>query len=301
MLKIKIPASTGNVGSGFDVLGLAAEFYLEVEIHRTETGKCETEFSGEGSSVIDETNNLIESSLVKALRDKKVENPGCLLKVFNQIPIERGMGSSGTAVIAGALAANYIGNLGLSKDEQLSLAVNLEGHPDNVNSSFTGGLTSSLSMEDGTTLYRKCDFPKEIDLVYAIPEYTVSTEKARKALPQSYSMQDVIFNMQRIALVFEAVRSSDFDLLSHVLQDRIHQPYRSQLVPGMYEILKFTPGNGLISTLISGSGPTALAMTHSNGDEFGERMKDTFAKHGISSRILMLKADNTGIRTDQND
>jgi len=294
MLRIRVPASAGNVGSGFDVLGLALRLYLRVDVKKQNDGRCETHFTGEGFDVINQTNNLIESSMKRVLKMHDVKNPGVSFRVRNEIPVQRGLGSSGTAIVAGVIAADYIGNLNLTKREMLSLAVRLEGPPDNVNSSFAGGLTSSLVLGQGMTEYRKCRFPSVLSLVYAVPDFQVSTKMARKILPKKYPVRDVIYNMQRVALVFEAVRTRDYDLLSLVLKDRIHQDYRAALVPGISEILKLPAGNGLICTYISGSGPSVGAVVTGNEEETAARMKAAFAAHDISARTMTLKADNTG-------
>ncbi len=206
------------------------------------------------------------------------------------------MGSSGTAIIAGVTAADYLGNLGLTKDEKISLAVRLEGPPDNVNSSIAGGLTASLVLDNGSTLYRKCRFPNDISLVFVIPKFHVTTPQGRKVLPKNYPLKDVIYTSQRTSLIFEAVRSRDYTLLSEIIKDKLHQPYRASLVPGLEDILALPYGDGLIGTVLSGSGPTVCTLANDNFEPIGDKILNIFSRNNISSRVLIIKADNTGTK-----
>ncbi|KPK90614.1 hypothetical protein AMJ80_08175 [bacterium SM23_31] len=296
MLYITIPASTGNLGSGFDVFGLAVRLYLHVSVERSSGTRTTVEFTGEGSDIISRSDNLILATIKRVLKSRGIKTTGFSLHVSNNIPIKRGLGSSGTARLAGVIAANYLSNLGMSNREIISAAIQLEGPPDNINSSFTGGLTASLVMENGAVNYRRCAFPLDLKLIFAIPDIQISTHRARQILPKKYALKDILYNLQRVSLIFEAVRSRDYDLLTHLLKDRLHQDYRAALVPGLKEILHFQSGNGLVGTFLSGSGPTTCALALDNFSHIGERMVSAFSAHGISARVLESKADNRGTR-----
>lgn len=296
MLNITIPASTGNLGSGFDVFGLAVRLYFHVKVERSSNTRRKIEFTGEGSGIISHSDNLILTTIKRVLKSRGIKTPGFSIHLRNNIPIKRGLGSSGTARLAGVIAANYLSNLGMSNREIMSAAIQLEGPPDNINSSFSGGLTASLVMENGITHYRKCAFPLDLRLIFAIPDIQISTHQARQILPKKYALKDVIYNLQRVSLIFEAVRSRDYDFLACLLKDRLHQNYRAALVPGLKDILHFESGNGLVGTFLSGSGPTVCALALDNFSRIGERMVSAFAAHGISARVLESKADNRGTR-----
>ncbi|MFC1728831.1 homoserine kinase [candidate division KSB1 bacterium] len=294
MIEIRIPASTGNLGSGFDVFGLAVRLYLKVRVGLRKDKKTVITFSGEGSNSISRKQNLVYSTIKTFLRSKNADAPGFTLDIRNSIPVKRGLGSSGTARLAGIIAADYLGKLELTKKEILSEAIRLEGPPDNINSSYVGGLTASLILENGITEYRKYPFPGDLTLVFAVPEFTLTTAAGRKVLPEKYPLKDTIYNLQRVSLFFEAVRGRDYELLSHLLQDRLHQDYRAGLIPGLKEILSLSPGDGLIGTCLSGSGPTACALADDNHEEIGNTMVSLFQSRGIAAGCLIVKADNRG-------
>ena len=296
MLEITIPASTGNLGSGFDVFGLAVRLYLRVTVKRSDNTKRKVEFTGEGSDIISTSDNLILTTIKRVLKSRGIKTPGFSMDIRNDIPIKRGLGSSGTARLAGVITANYLSNLGMSNREIMSAGIQLEGPPDNINSSFSGGLTASLVMENGITHYRRCAFPLDLRLIFAIPDIQISTHQARQILPKKYVLKDVIYNLQRVSLIFEAVRSRDYDLLAYLLKDRLHQDYRAALVPGLKDILHFQPGDGLVGTFLSGSGPTVCGLAVDNFSHIGEKMVSAFAEHRVSARVLESKADNRGTR-----
>ncbi|MFC1555745.1 homoserine kinase [candidate division KSB1 bacterium] len=294
-LQIRVPASTGNLGAGIDVIGLAVKLYLNVSVELTGFKRQDVVFSGEGSEIITRSSNLVLKTIRHILKKYNSPIPGFRLSIENSIPVKRGLGSSGAARLAGVISANFLGGLKLSDTQIISEAILLEGPPDNINSQFTGGMTSSLVLENGTTLYRRCRFPSDVTLVFAVPDFLVSTSDGRKILPKNYPLKDAVYNMQRVALMMDAVRSRDFELMSLLVGDRLHQRYRAKLIPGLQEILAFEPGNGLIGTVLSGSGPTVCALAAYNSEKIGARMKKVFRQLNINAEIKHLKADNSGV------
>lgn len=296
MLRIKIPASTSNIGPGFDVFGLALSLYLRIDILKTSNGKTRVMFQGEGENLINPENNMIVKTINDIFTGRKREVPDYELKVKNEIPVCSGLGSSGTAVIAGIICADYLGGYEMTCSDILLNAAQIEGHPDNITPSFNGGFTSSLIDENGKLYFRKQRLPKGLSVVFVIPDIIILTKEARNILPQSYNIKDIVFNMQRTALMLDSIRLNDYTLLSRLLEDRLHQPYRKSLVPGMDEVLSLKPSKGLIGTFISGSGPAVGAFVTGDIEETGEKIRAIFERNNLNARVMQLKPDNTGTK-----
>jgi homoserine kinase len=247
--QIRVPGSSANLGSGFDALGLALDVHLEVRVKpRGETrvklrGSC-TEGLPSGDS------NLIW----RAFKKTWPEAPDLTLEVRNEIPLARGLGSSGAAAVAGVALAGVMGGLKLSPLEVLARAAEIEGHPDNVAASTLGGL-AVVAGGRAVTL----PWPREVGLLVAIPECRLATERARAVLPGTYTRADAVFNVQRAALLVAAVAAGDLKALSAALDDRLHQPYRQPLAPGLREALGLRLP-GLLGVTLSGAGPSLLAF-----------------------------------------
>ena len=219
---------------------------------------------GEGSEIItkSKSQNYITYALEKVLKDRGLPVPGYKIHVKNEIPVSRGLGSSGTAIIAGVVTANYLGDLQLSDQELLDEAIKIEGHPDNICPSFVGGLTAAMQTEDGNAEYLKQRFPTELSLIFVIPDFHVSTKKARGILPEKYGINDIVFNLQRTSLMLESFRRKEFELLSHILKDKLHQPYRAGLVPGIGDILQLKPEKGLVGLFLKRIGPDSMCVSN---------------------------------------
>ncbi len=303
MLSIKIPASTSNLGAGFDVFGLALRLYLNVKVEKCPDPVHNVRFHGEGSEYITHSKgkNFITAALEKIFSDRGLSMPGYRIIAKNEIPVSRGLGSSGTAIIAGVHAANYLGGLNMSDQELLDEAVGIEGHPDNICPSFSGGLTAALQNGNGKTTCIKLKFPKGISLIFVIPEIHVSTNRAREILPGKYGIRDVVFNLQRASLLLESVRRKNYRLISQVLQDRLHQSYRASLIPGLDEILNIKSENGLIGVFLSGSGPTVCAFATHNEENIAHEIAKKFSKNKLFSKFLILRSDNTGTKVKINE
>lgn len=302
VLHIKIPASTSNLGPGFDVFGLALQLYIDIRIEKREGNTIEWSFTGSGSESISQSGNenYIIATLNKVLRKRGKIVPGYRIDVNNEIPVSKGLGSSGTAIIAGVMAANHLGGLGMSNEEVLSEAVSIEGHADNICPSIFGGLTACLTVNEEVK-WVKHRFPSGIKLVFVVPEVHISTKAAREILPKNLPFKDAVYNLQRVSLFLETIRTKNYELLSHLLQDRLHQDYRAALVPGMKKVLSLRPGNGLFGVFLSGSGPVVCAFTNKNSKRIGNTIAGLFAEENINSKVMILKADNRGIRITDND
>jgi len=296
MIEITVPASTANLGPGFDTQGLALQLYLKVKIEQLDSpvDQCIV-LSGEGASELPRTkDNLIYRSALFAAEQEGVLLPPARLYVENEIPIARGLGSSSAAIIAGLSLFEALSGMELGQEKLLKYGAQIEGHADNIAPALMGGLVTTCLLPCKRVLAVKQDWPEEIKAVVVIPDFQLSTAEARAALPTSLSRQDVIYNIQRVALFGAALRAKRFDYLSEAMKDRLHQPARQALVPGLEEILNLSGVDGLLAVALSGAGPTVLALATHNLGNIGELIAEKFARRGIKSEARQLAIDKIG-------
>ncbi|KAJ5643049.1 Homoserine kinase [Penicillium longicatenatum] len=343
---IQTPCSSANIGPGFDVIGLALSLHLELKVTVDDSKtsselplNCQITYEDLSKSTeqisLDPEVNLITRVALYVLRchNQRAFPVETKVHISNPIPLGRGLGSSGTAVVAGVMLGNAVGNLGLSKERLLDYCLMIERHPDNVAASLFGGFVGTylneLKPEDvarkeiplsevlpapaggidtgnkppepplGIGHYRKFDWAPEIKAIAIIPDFVVPTANARNVLPQSYSRADVVFNLQRAALLPAALGTSppDPDMIFLAMQDRVHQPYRKTLIPGLTEILQFmTPATqpGLLGICLSGAGPTILALATENFDQIADRIIAQFASNNITCQWKLLEPAQAG-------
>ncbi|MDA8194162.1 MAG: homoserine kinase [Thermaerobacter sp.] len=258
MWHIKVPASSANLGSGLDTLGMALELWLECWFTPARALDIEVHGEGRGQVSLDETNLIWQSaeSLHRAVAHQPM--PRGHLIVSSQIPLGRGLGSSAAAVVAGLTLANACLEHPLGVDDLLQWAVAIEGHPDNVAAAVYGGLV--MAWQNGARVEVHRYRPPELTTVLVIPQYEVSTSTARALLPERVSRHDAVFNAQRLGLWIDALWRRDWGLLKIAGQDRLHQPYRRALVHGMDAIIEAALAAGAVIATLSGSGPTILAL-----------------------------------------
>lgn len=262
MVKVKIPATTANLGSGFDCLGMALSLYLEIEMERIERG---FEFQAEGEGVENlsaDKNNLIYKAvtLVMDKADIVREERGIKISIKNEIPLERGLGSSAAAIIGGIVGASELYNLNLSREEILQLAFKLEGHLDNIVPALIGGFTISYRGQKGEIRWVKLDLPHDLRAVVGIPSFTLSTEEMRKVLPKQVSLRDAVDNLSKSALLVNALQQSKWGLIPEAMQDRLHQPFRLPFIKGARNIFTEVEKSGIAGVALSGSGPTIISL-----------------------------------------
>ncbi|EPE34066.1 Ribosomal protein S5 2-like protein [Glarea lozoyensis ATCC 20868] len=342
MITIRVPCSSANIGPGFDVIGLALSIWLEIQVtvesKSTEAPlNCVITYEGEGADEVplSADRNLITRTALYVLRchGQRAFPAETRVHVINPIPLGRGLGSSGAAVVAGVALGNEVGKLGLSKARLLDYCLMIERHPDNVAAALYGGFVGTylndLSKEDterkeiplsevlpapaggvdtgetppeppvGIGHYMKFPWAKELRAIAIIPDFEVATAEARSVLPESYSRKDVVFNLQRIALLPLALGSSppDAEQIYLAMQDKVHQPYRKGLIPGLPEILQsVTPKShpGLCGICLSGAGPTILALATQNFDGIAKVILDIFAKQNIKCQWKLLEPAQEG-------
>lgn len=284
MFKITVPASSANLGSGFDTFGLALSLYNVFGFEKSDDFLLvgfDQNFSFDQNLVFQAYKTVFE------VLNKEVI-PVTISLIQNDIPISRGLGSSSTCIIAGVIAANHLLNNYLSKEECLNLMAHIEGHPDNVSASFYGGLTSAVSSEKEITVSKW--FPSGKLSFYAlIPQFTVSTSKAREALPKVYHLSDITFTLARAASLAKAFEQGKLSFIKEAVQDKIHEPYRYPLITDGLTIKEKVLRLGGVVT-ISGSGPTMLVT--SDSDIFNEKLKGI--EELSSWNILKLKVDLQG-------
>ncbi len=299
MIKIRVPATTANLGPGFDCLGLALKLYLNLEIEEIEKGLV-IEYHGEGAEKFSvKKDTLIGKSAELVLKkigwDKSKK--GLKIKAFNQIPITRGLGSSASAIIGGIVGAARLCNINLTNQEMLELALSLEGHMDNIVPALIGGLTLAYKTGQEEIKWARIKTPLDLRIVLAIPEFTLNTEEMRKALPQKIALPEAIFNLSRTALLVNALQNSDWEVLAEAMEDKLHQPFRVPFIPGIEEIFSKIKRLGLAGVALSGSGPSVVSLTKKGSEQaISKIMKDAFLKVGINCRILVLEADLEGTK-----
>ncbi|KAI1270697.1 GHMP kinase [Xylariaceae sp. FL1019] len=339
---IKTPCSSANIGPGFDVIGLALSVYLElkVTIDRSKTSSdqplnCRVTYEGEGEDSgevpLDPASNLITRVALYVLRchDQRAFPVETHVHIINPIPLGRGLGSSGAAVVAGVMLGKQVGGLHHLDDSRLfDFCLMIERHPDNVGAALFGGFVGTylkpLTPEDvarveiplsevlpapaggedtgerppeppnGIGHHIKFPWAKEIKAVAIIPNFEVATAKAREVLPKEYPRADVTFNMQRIALLPVALGQSppDPELINLAMQDKLHQQYRQTLIPGLQDIVQsMAPSTqeGLLGVCLSGAGPTILALATSHFDEIAERIIARFRQEKIECQWKLLE------------
>ncbi|WP_188396623.1 homoserine kinase [Sporomusa sp. GT1] len=293
-VKIRVPGTTANCGPGFDAVGIACTIYNELELTLSPQAGISLEVAGEGAGAIPADGSNVAIKAVQMVLNKTGRHyPGIALKMVNNIPLARGLGSSAAAIVGGLVAANEITGCQLSKQEILDMATSIEGHPDNVAPAIFGGITVSI-MDSGSAKYLRFLPPKDFTMVAVIPEFNLSTKAARRVLPESVPFADAVFNVSRSALLVGALCTGEFKLLLHALEDRLHQPYREKLIPGMAQVLTAARQAGALGAALSGAGPCLLAFTDGDSDEVGQVMVKAFNIHKIKARYQLLNIDRQG-------
>jgi homoserine kinase len=250
---VRVPASSANLGPGYDVMAAAVEMFLELEVE--ESG--EFGFDGGGLKVPSGRENLI----VRAFESLHAAD-GISFRLRSEIPLARGLGSSAAAIVAGLLAADHLFELALSKQELLSRATEIEGHPDNVAAAIHGGFVVCGSEPDGQPGAVRFDPPGGLEAVAVIPAEEVSTERAREAIPAELPLADAVANVSAASRLILGLQNADLDLVARGLEDRIHQPRRRALYPRSMDLVDSARELGALGATISGAGPTVLVWTN---------------------------------------
>ncbi len=292
---IRVPATSANLGPGFDCLGMALDLWNEIEVEATGS-QLEINIEGEGASSIppNKKNAIYQAMFKYAERHQKTIPAGIRLKCQNHIPLGSGLGSSSAAAVGGILAAAAILSLPMDKTDQLEYATQLEGHPDNVAPCLMGGLTAAI-IENQQVVARNLAIAP-LSLVVVVPDFHFPTKTARAALPVDVSRQDAVFNLSRLVFLIDALGKGDLDLLPLGMQDLIHQPYRIPLIPGATAAITAAKKAGAAAVVLSGAGPSLLAVLRKKEDQksVGEAMQGAFVKAGLKARIYTPEIERAG-------
>lgn len=303
MTEVRVPASTSNLGPGFDCFGLALKLYLTVRAtvvpDAVEPCTVTTTGATENEALPRNAANLICRAMTFAARREGVSLPFVDLSVHNEIPLASGLGSSAAAIVAGIKMSSLLTDHELSDQAIQNYATEFEGHPDNVTASLYGGFTVSCLTDERTVVSVKFDWPAHIRIVVVSPHSQLPTHVARAALARALSRTHAVHNLQRTALFTAAIAQERYDLLWEAMKDRLHQPQRESLVPGLAEALALPPMPGLLGVALSGAGPSILALATDHTEEIGARIASCFRARKIESTVRTLEVDNEGCRPVQ--
>ena len=289
---LKVPASSANLGPGFDALGLALGVYLECRFRPS--ARLEIRVSGrEAEAIPTGEDNLIWQTAQRVAADVGEPLAPIELEIYNDIPIGKGMGSSAAALTAGVVIADHLLGLGWKPLRILDEAARIEGHPDNVSACVLGSIVASAIDSGGAARAVRLDLPARFGVAVVVPDFDLPTAKARSVLPDSYSRADAVFNVQRAALLIAALATGTISAFPTALEDRYHQSYRVPLVPGLDEILKLR-APGLLGCALSGAGPSIPDFYERGYEPVCDLVRQVFAMHGHASEILWTQIAEKG-------
>ena len=293
-VRVSVPATTANLGPGFDSLALALDMHTTVQLRETDQGLT-VAINGEGHDVLPRDASNLAFKGAQAVFRKAGRTPsGLHIIVSSEIPVASGLGSSAAAVLGGIVAANAIVNNPLDREELLRMAVELEGHPDNVTAAMLGSLAISSHGDDG--LVYKSIAVQPTRVIVVLPEADVSTSEARAALPKEVALKDAAQNVGRAALVVQALVHGDFDLLGKAMQDRLHEPFRRKFIPGYEDALQAARKAGASAIAISGAGPAVVAFADEGHARIAQAIADAFRKATKkAARTWILAVETQGV------
>lgn len=296
-IQVSVPATTANLGPGFDCLGAAWTLHNDFRFTRLADGETlQISARGEGAEKLtnDET-NFVYQSFCKLFDHLNQPVPPVQIEIEAAIPLSRGLGSSATAIVGGLVGANALAGEPLSRAAIAALATEIEGHPDNVVPALMGGCRLAATGIDQDWEICELSWHPDILPILAIPEFTLSTEKARQVLPDSYSRADAIFNSSHLGLLVRALETGRIDWLKAALQDRIHEPYRTQLIPGRDVVQRAAIAAGAHGLVISGAGPTLLALgPEDKAEAIASAMVTAWASCGTQAQSQILAINHVG-------
>ncbi|MEG4499684.1 homoserine kinase [Microcoleus sp. F10-C6] len=297
---VTVPATTANLGPGFDCIGAALSLYNRFQFSRLEpsaTEKLKITVTGEeAAKVKTDDSNLAYQAFLKLYDRLQQSPPPAAIHIDMQVPLARGLGSSATAIVGGLVGANQLAGAPLSQVEVMQLAIELEGHPDNVVPALLGGCRLAASNPPGAS-WEICDIPWHPNIVpvVAIPDFELSTAEARRVLPAEYSRADAIFNAAHLGLLVRALETGNENWLRCALQDKIHQPYRQSLIRGYEAVQQAALNAGACGMVISGAGPTLLALTDAtNADAVVREMAAAWMEFGVKADVRAIELDTQG-------
>ncbi len=292
MPSVRVPASSANLGPGFDALGLALGIYLECDFEPADS--LAITVSGRDAACISTgEDNLIWQTALAVAQDTGGVLPAISLTIHNDIPLGKGLGSSAAALTAGVVIADHLLGLHWKPPRILIEAARIEGHPDNVAACVLGSIVATAVDRAGTARAVRLDLPSRFRVGVVVPDFVLPTREARAALPECYSREDTIYNVQRAALLIAALATGTIAAFPTALEDRLHQPYRARLVPGLEEIIQLR-APGLLGCVLSGAGPSVLVFYEKGCEEVCDLVRQIFRLRGHDSETLRPEIDVDG-------
>ena len=292
MIKIQIPATSANLGAGFDSLGLAVNLYNYIEMEPWDRLEIS---SADNTQVPTDESNLVYTS-VKYLFDlcgKPLE--GLRIRQTNNIPMTRGLGSSSACIIGGLYGANVLLGGPFNTDELVDIAAQIEGHPDNTTPALLGGIVTDAFSEGKHVYWTKQEIYRHLDFYAVVPDFELSTEKARACLPKTVSHEDARYNLARAALFSASLLQGKYENLRIAVHDRLHQPFRMKLIPHSHEVFEQSHALGSYAAYVSGAGPTLMSIVSAENQRFEPGMRAFLDEKGLAGwRIIRLSIDNQG-------
>ncbi|MEF9918698.1 MAG: homoserine kinase [Eubacterium sp.] len=295
MIRVRVPATSANIGPGFDAFGMAFQLYNIFSFEERANGKLtirgvERKYQGKS--------NLVYKAMLKVFNEIHYTPKGLYIYTDVNIPVSRGLGSSAACIVGGLVGANTMCDAPLTGKELFDMAVEMEGHPDNVAPAMFGGLVVSLGTRD-SNYYIKKEIAPCFEFYSIIPNFTLSTLDARRVLPKKIFHKDAVFNISRSTMTYMGLTEGRPDIIKVSVEDKLHQPYRENLIDHYNDVTKKAKEFGALNSCISGAGPSILSITTRDNNEFYEKMKSYLNQALPDWTLLKLKPDNTGVCTNQ--
>jgi len=297
MSTIKVPATSANLGPGYDTLGLALSLYNDFDIKKRKDQQLKITIIDQNKNKeikIARKDNLVALAYQKYFDFIAEDLIGAEITEKMHTPLARGLGSSSSAIIGGLAAAAIVSGKLISKTDFIQLAVDLEKHPDNVVPALVGGLTINFYCKNNYDYY-KIDIEQELDFILVVPDFELKTEKLRQVLPEVVDYPSAINNLSRVSLLTAAFINREYHLLKTAMEDQLHQPYRKKLIKGFDQVLAAAYESGAYGAALSGAGPTILACTQKRSDQIAQNMKKAFASNAVKTDIFKVKACNQSL------
>ena len=291
-IKLYIPATTANLGPGFDCLGMALDMWNEIDVSVSDKLDIKVVGEGSGSIKLDES-NLVYMAAKTVFEEIGTSLPPLSIECINRIPIARGLGSSAAAIVGGLLAANSLSGDQLSQYQMLKIASKIEGHADNIAPALLGGFRIVVQSED-EILTSSIPIPEELMSVIFIPDIPMPTKEARAILDKTVTIEDAIFNLSRVSLLVNSFATNKLDDLMIATEDRIHQPKRSEIFPAMKYVIRAAKSAGALGAFLSGGGSSVMALANSRFMTIGYEMLDAADKIGVPGEIKVVKPTHSG-------
>lgn len=292
-LRVRVPATSANLGPGFDCLGLALDWWNTIEVETIARG-LEIEYHcAQANDLPQDKNNLVIRALLATFKRARRKPPPLRVRLDCEIPVGRGLGSSAAAIAGGVIAANALLNGKFLPDELLAIATEIEGHPDNVAPALLGGLVISVQ-ERKQLITARLVIPRGLRCVLFVPDHALSTKLARRVLPARVPRADAIYNVSRTALWIASLHTREWAWLAAATRDRLHQPYRARLVRGMDTLFDAARLAGARGVALSGAGPSIIAFADHGGQKIARAMARSATRIGLTGIARVVRASSRG-------